>query len=116
MNIIKKEDRFRQALIPSIYMGVATNFYIIGLLIFVKGYSIILSPVIGSVIFLSLLYGLQKNKISTQNSFYILAYTVCSEVIIHTHFLGWSLGFYYYLFLLNLIFFLNYKWTKIKWL
>jgi len=113
LNIIKQTDRFRQALIPSIYLGVATNLYIICLLILIEGYSIILSPLVGSIIFVSLLLALQKNKISTQTVFYVLAYTVCVEVTIHTHFLGWSLGFYYYLFLLNLVFFLNYSWSKL---
>jgi len=112
LNVIKQKDRFRQALIPSIYLGVVTNLYIICLLILVEGYPIILSPLLGSVIFLSLLTALKKNKISTQTVFFVLAYTVCAEVTIHTHFLGWSLGFYYYLFLLNLVFLLNYKWSK----
>jgi two-component sensor histidine kinase len=113
LNTIKKEDRFRQALIPSFYLGLLTNLYIIGLLILIKSYSIILSPVIGSFIFLGLLCALLKNKISTKTAFYILACAVSLEVIIHTHFLGWSLGFYYYLFLINLVFFLNYKWSKV---
>jgi|GEM_PF-1163970 len=112
LNIIKQTDRFRQALIPSIYLGVATNLYIIGLFILIESYSIILSPLVGTIIFICLLLGLQKNKISTQTVFYVLAYTVCMEVAIHTHFLGWSLGFYYYLFLLNLVFLLNYNWSK----
>ena len=112
MNIIKQEDRFRQALFPSIYLGLATNLYIIGLLILVEGYTVILSPIIGSFIFLGLLFSLLKNKTSPKAVFYSIALTVCLEVFIHTHFLGWNMGFYYYLFLLNLVFLLNYKWSK----
>lgn len=113
MNIFKKEDRFRQALIPSIYLGIVTNLYIVGLFVWVKAYTVLFSPLISILIFILIFFALKKKIISTNIVFFILAYTVSFEAVIHTHFLGWSLGFYYYLFLLNLVFSLNYKWSKV---
>lgn len=95
---------------PSILMGVVTNVYISILIVFSGQPILLLSPFIGTIIFLLVYAGLKKPKMSTKLAFLIGAYTVVGEVIIHSVFFSWSAGFYFFLFLLPLVFLLESNW------
>lgn len=106
-------DRYREAVTPSVFMGIVTNIYILGILWFIDGLEIALSPIIGTFLFVFVLILMRKNKITTNQTFFILAYVVCIEVWIHIHYLGWNSGFYYFMFLLIMVFLLNYNWSRL---
>ena len=103
-------DRFRLALIPALIMGVISNIHILCVLIFVDAFFLSWSPIIAAILFSICFILLKKNSINPKQTFFIAAYLTAIEICIHTHFLGWDSGFYYYLFLLPMVFLLNSSW------
>ncbi|MBL4706024.1 MAG: sensor histidine kinase [Flavobacteriales bacterium] len=104
-------DRYRVAMLPAMIMGAITNIYILFLLIFIGAYDFIYSPIAGGIIFMICFYALTKNK-SAKLMFFIGATTTVAEIYIHTFLLGWDTGFFYFLFLLPVVFFLNTNWKS----
>ena len=104
------KDRFRLALIPAILLGILTNVYISSIIIYVNRPLLLLSPLIGTVIFSILYYRLKYFKTSARIVFFCCAYTVLAEVVIHTYFFGWNSGFYFFFFLTPLVFLLDSNW------
>lgn len=103
-------DRFKQAMLPSLIMGVLTNVYIL-LLFFWLGLSeAFYSPLIGIGVFLAGYFILRMNIISAKILFIVAGYVVALEVFVHTYYLGWNSGFFYFLFLLPTVFLLNTTW------
>lgn len=49
-------------------------------------------------------------KLSTKQAFFLGAFIVIAEVVIHTFCFGWDAGFYFFLFLLPLVFLLESDW------
>lgn len=103
-------DRFKLVMGPAILLGIITNLYIAFLIIILSAEKAIYSPVLGSLIFVTCYLLLRYNKISAKLSFLIVAYTVSIEVIVHSIFLGWNGGFYYFIILLPTVFLLNTNW------
>jgi len=97
-------------MIPALIMGVLTNVYIISILVFVEANEALFSPTLGGTIFLICFILLKIDRINAKLSFLIASFTVAVEVSIHTHFLGWNSGFFYFLFLLPTVFLLNSSW------
>lgn len=91
-------------------MGVITSIYIICVLIFIDAYGLLVSPIMAALIFSICFILLKKNRINPKQTFLISGYVVAIEVSIHTHYLGWDSGFYYFLFLLPIVFLLNSSW------
>ena len=91
-------------------MGIMTNIYIAGLIVYFNLFEVLLSPIIGTIIFITCLYLLTKNHLSSKFTFLIVAYTVLIEIGIHSYYLGWDCGFYYFTFLLPTVFLLNPSW------
>ncbi|PCJ01442.1 MAG: hypothetical protein COB15_00530 [Flavobacteriales bacterium] len=104
------DNRFKQAMVSAALMGVLTNVYIATIFLFVDIYEALFSPVIGFIIFLVCFFLLKKDKIDAEKSFLSVAYIVIVEVFVHTYFLGWESGFYYFMFLLPIVFLLNANW------
>ena len=97
-------------MIPAIFMGILTNIYIGSLLTFLEIYQALFSPIIGTLIFITCYFLLQKKSISSKLCLIIVAYTVLVEVAIHSYYMGWNTGFYYFIFLLPTVFLLNTTW------
>ena len=110
MDIDLIESRFKHVMIPTILMGVVTNVFLAFLFGFLGAYTLVLSPVISAVLFLIYFVVLKKDKISSKPLSLIVAYTVVVEIFIHSYYLGWGMGFYYYMFLLPIVFLFNSKW------
>ncbi|MEJ6776609.1 MAG: sensor histidine kinase [Crocinitomicaceae bacterium] len=106
----KLNDRFKQAVLPSILMGVITNVYILILFAFLGIFEAVFSPILGIMCFLGGYAILKLNRISLKLLFVIMGYIVASEVFLNTYFLGWHSGFFYFLFLLPTVFLLNATW------
>ncbi|MFK7785944.1 MAG: sensor histidine kinase [Crocinitomicaceae bacterium] len=104
------KDRFRIALIPSLLMGIVTNVYISCIILYADYPILLLSPIIGTVLFLWAYVWLKRSKLSARNSFKVGALIVSIEVMIHTYFFGWDAGFYFFIFLLPLVFLLETNW------
>lgn len=104
-------DRFKLVMTLALYTGVLTNIYICIILI-VLGLGLAnLSPISGGLTFILLIYLIKRNKISARTSFLIAAYTVALEVWFHTYLLGWDSGFVFFLFLLPMVFLLDFSWS-----
>ncbi|NOQ73718.1 MAG: hypothetical protein GQ574_17050 [Crocinitomix sp.] len=104
------QDRFKEVLFPALIMGVLTNAYISTLLVISGAYEVLISPIIGTIIFIGVYVLLKRGLLQSKPAFFITAYTVLIEVIVHTHFLGWDCGFYYFMFLLPMVFLINPVW------
>lgn len=104
------KDRFKIALMPSILMVIITNVYISGIILYANYPILLLSPVIGTIVFLLIYLGLSHSKLNAKLAFILGAYTVATEVIIHSFCFGWNAGFYFFLFLLILVFLLESNW------
>jgi two-component sensor histidine kinase len=104
------DERFKLAMIPATLMGVFTNGYILVILLVVKANEAIYAPLIGTLVFLLSFFLLKKSLLKAKLVFLITAYTVVVEVCVHTHFLGWESGFFYFMFLLPIVFLLNSSW------
>lgn len=107
------QERFKSVLFPSLFMGLITNAYISVLLVAAGAYEVLLSPIIGSVIFFGLYFFLKRNRLNSKLTFLIITYTVIAEIAIHTHFLGWDCGFYYFMLLLPIVFLFYPVWKTI---
>jgi two-component sensor histidine kinase len=103
-------DRFNLVMQLSIVLGSLTNLYIIILLIYLDASSVIISPIVSTLIFISSFLLLKFNKINSKICCLIIAYTIAIEIVIHSCFLGWNSGFYYFMFLLPTVFILNATW------
>ncbi len=103
-------DRFNLVIQLSIVLGSLTNLYIIILLIYIDASSVIISPIAGTLIFIFSFSLLKFNKINAKICYLIIAYTIAIEIVIHSCFLGWNSGFYYFMFLLPTVFILNATW------
>ena len=103
-------DRYKQAMIPALIMGILTNIYIALVLIYVGANGTLFSPITGGLIFIGLFLLLKRDIINSKQAFLITGYSVAIEIWIHTHVLGWNAGFVYYIFLLPTVFLLNSKW------
>jgi two-component sensor histidine kinase len=104
------DDRFKLAMIPATLLGILTNVYIFTVMVIVKLDDALVVPVAGSILFLAGYFFLKRNILQAKLVFLITAYTVVVEVCIHTHFLGWESGFFYFMFLLPTVFLLNSSW------
>jgi two-component sensor histidine kinase len=102
---------FKKVMIPAILMGLITNIYVIALVWFVEAFIVLFSPILGTVLFLVFFLLLRKNKITPKQAFIFVAYTVIIEVCVHSYFLGWDMGFYYYMFLLPILFLTGSSWN-----
>ena len=105
-------DRFKKVMYLIFFLGTLTNAFISIILYLISAYQVILSPVIGTLIFMVCFLLLRKNQLTIKNAFLITAYTVAIEVVIHTHFIGWNAGFFYYFYLLSVVFLLDFTWSK----
>ena len=103
-------ERFRHVLIPAFLCGVGTNIYILLVLIICGAMNAIWSPLLGTIPFAIGLIYLRKGKEYVKPIFLISAFTVCLEIIIHTYFLGWNSGFFYFFIILPAVFVLNSSW------
>ena len=103
-------DRFKQAMIPALIMGVFTNGYILLLFVLLGLKEAFFSPLIGLGVFLAAYFLLKFNVVSSKMIFIISGYLVAVEVFIHTYYLGWDSGFFYFIFLLPTVFLLNTTW------
>ena len=108
--LIPKNDRFKQAMLPSLLMGVLTNVYIWLLFFYLDLQEAFFSPLSGLVFFIAAYFMLKLNVISSKLIFIIAGYLVAVEVFIHTYYLGWDSGFFYFIFLLPTVFLLNTTW------
>jgi two-component sensor histidine kinase len=98
-------------MLPALLMGVVTNLYITAVIYYVGGDWVHLSPAIGSLIFLACYFPYKMGHMSNEWSFFIGSIVVIGEVYIHTRYLGWDCGFFYYIYLLPMIILLNPKWS-----
>lgn len=105
------QERFKEVLFPALIMGLLTNVYISLILVISGAYGVLISPIVGSIIFIALYVFLKKGRLKTKPTFFITAYVVLIEIVIHTHYLGWSAGFYYFMFLLPIVFLINPVWN-----
>ena len=103
-------ERFRHVLIPSLLSGIGTNIYIFTVLILSGASNIIWSPILGTIPFCIGLFFLKRGGEFIKPIFLITILTVSIEIIIHTHFLGWNTGFYYFYILLPAVFLLYSSW------
>lgn len=103
---------FKTVMTCSLVMGLLTNFYIFGVLIYLDLKHVVWSPIIGSILFVICYLLFKNNKITPQQAFLFTAYTVAIEIYIHTHFIGWNSGFYHYMYILPAAFFIYDKWEK----
>ncbi len=97
-------------MIPSLLLGMVTNLYISIIILYADFPILLLSPLIGTALFLLTYIRLKQSKISARNAFIIGSLLVGLEVIIHTYFFGWGASFYFFLFLLPLVFLLEANW------
>lgn len=104
------KDRFKLAILPSVLLGVFTNVYIAGLILYADVPAVLISPITGSLIFVLVYFGIKRSLISTKLGFFIGVVVVMTEVCIHSVIFGWNTGFYFYLFLLPLVFLLESNW------
>jgi len=107
---IPTSNRFEQILYPSYLMGIITNVYILGVLIYVSAFEVMFSPILGNLALVLCFFLMKRGRVSVKRSFIIASYAVVLEVILHTYYLGWDCGFYYYIFLLSIIFLLDPSW------
>jgi two-component sensor histidine kinase len=70
----------------------------------------LLNPLIYFIFYLGSYFILKKKIFSTKLTFLFGCAIVISEVAFNTYFLGWNSGFYFFLFLLPALFFLNSDW------
>lgn len=98
---------------PAILTGVLTNMYISGIILYAEIPTLLISPSVGTVLFLLTYFGLKYYKISTRAAFFYGSTIVVAEVIVHTFFFGWNAEFYFFLFLLPLVFLLESNWKII---
>jgi two-component sensor histidine kinase len=70
----------------------------------------LLNPIAYLVFYIASYFVLKKKAISTKLTFLFGCAVVISEVSFNTYFLGWDSGFYFFLFLLPALFFLNSEW------
>ena len=103
-------DRYKSAMIPALLTGIVTNIYISSIFVYIGAYSAIISPMIGLFVFVICFFLLKSDKIQAKESFLIGGYIVAIEVSIHTYFIGWNTGCFYFLFLLPTVFLLNTNW------
>lgn len=112
MNKLLVNNRFKQVMIPAVLMGVITNIYLACLFAYIEAFNVVVSPVISAFLFLIYFILLKKDKLTSKQISLIVAYTVVVEIFIHSYYLGWGMGFYYYMFLLPVIFLMNSKWKN----
>ncbi|MDB4533795.1 hypothetical protein N9242_02915 [Vicingaceae bacterium] len=110
MDKILIDNRYKQVMIPAVLMGIITNISLAFLFAFLKAFDVVLSPIVSTVLFLIYFFLLKTDRLSSKQISLIVAYTVVIEIFVHSFYLGWDMGFYYYMFLLPIIFLLNSKW------
>ncbi|MGB0887264.1 MAG: sensor histidine kinase [Vicingaceae bacterium] len=104
------ENRFKQVMVPSLLMGTLTNVYLTILFVYLNAIDVVISPAISTILFLAYFFLLQTKKLTPKQISLVVSCTVVLEVAIHSYYLGLVMGFYYYLFLLPIVFFLNSNW------
>ena len=97
-------------MIPALLTGIVTNIYISSIFVYIGAYIAIISPMIGLFVFVICFFLLKSDKIQAKEAFLIGGYIVAIEVSIHTYFIGWNTGCFYFLFLLPTVFLLNTNW------
>jgi len=97
-------------MIPALLTGIFTNIYISSIFVYIGAHSAIICPVAGLFVFVICFLLLKSDKLTPKHSFLIGGYVVAIEVFIHTYFIGWDTGFFYFLFLLPTVFLLNSNW------
>lgn len=108
-----KSDQFKGVIFLILFLGVLTNISIASLLIYLSAAHVLFSPIGGTILFILCYIVVFKNKLKVKEAFLITGYTVVAEVIIHTHYLGWDAGFYYFFYALSVVFLLDFSW-KVK--
>ncbi len=103
-------DRFKLALLPSVVLGVITNVYVGAIIIYAGIPLLLLSPLVGTLIFIAVYFALKRSMMPSKLGFFIGVITIMIEVCIHSIAFGWNTGFYFYLFLLPLVFLLESNW------
>ncbi len=109
-NSLKNENGLGQVIYLILILGVLTNISIVGLLIYLSAFQVLYSPIVGTIVFVICFRLVLKNRLTVKVAFLITAYTVAFEVIIHTHFLGWDAGYFYFFYALSIVFLLDYSW------
>jgi len=97
----------------SLLLGIPINAYVFGILLYLGLNNVLWSTIIATILLLIAYYLLQNNKVSAMHIFFGSSLTIITEMFIHTHFLGWDSGFYYYIFILPAVFLMSNKWSKI---
>ncbi len=110
LTVNQVNNNFKFIMYLTAILGLITNIYIVFVLYYVDALQLILSPILGSLVFIICAQLMSKNLISSYFAFIISAYTVTLEVVMHTHYLGWGSGFFYFICVLPLIFLLNSTW------
>ncbi|WP_027419555.1 sensor histidine kinase [Crocinitomix catalasitica] len=104
--------RFSKVIYLAFGLGILTNLYIASLFIYISAEHVLWSPLLGSLIFILAIILSLKKILSIKSAYFAAAYSVAIEVSIHTYFIGWNAGFFYYLFLLPLTFLMYPEWKK----
>ncbi len=105
-----KASKFKGVIFLILFLGILTNISIASLLIFLSAYQALFSPIIGSIVFTVCYILVDKDRLTVKNAFLITAYAVVGEVLVHTHYIGWGAGFYYYFYALSVVFILDFSW------
>lgn len=108
----KQGDAFKLAIVPTFLGGLITNLYILSILLYLDSPEAIWSPIISTFIFLIIVLKIKQGKIKTKKAYIFISLTIIAEVYIHSYYIGWHTGFYYYIFLLPLIFLMQKDWKK----
>ncbi len=109
-----KNKEYKGVIFLILFLGILTNISISSLLIFLSAYQAIFSPIIGSIIFIVCYLLVDNNRLTVKRAFLITACTVVGEVLVHTHYIGWDAGFYYYFYALSVVFILDFSWKPIQ--
>lgn len=109
-----KTNQFKGVIFLILFLGVLTNISIAGLLVYLSALHVLFSPVGGTIVFVVCYVLVQNNRLTVKKAFLITGYTVALEVLIHTHFLGWGAGFYYFYYALSVVFLLDFSWKPFQ--
>jgi two-component sensor histidine kinase len=108
--IVTNTNRFKKVMYLAFGLGIITNIYITAVLIHLSAGYVLLSPLIGTLVFILTIIFASKNILDITTVYFIAAYSIAIEVSVHTYYLGWDTGFFYFLFLLPLTYLLYSEW------
>lgn len=110
MTNLQKENRYKQVMIPAIIMGIITNIGLSLMFALINASAIVVSPILSAALFIVFYFILKKDIVTSKQVSLMITYFVVLEIFIHSYYLGWGMGFYYYMFLLPVIFLMNANW------